>query len=487
VRGFSEQTCLAMNSKSKLSTIPSIDRLLASAEASELVARFGHTIVVEHLRQATNEVRSELLSGPHELAGATSQAEDTAAAIVAGARCALETLFAPSLKPVFNLTGTVLHTNLGRAPMPEVALDAMRAAAGAVNVEMTLASGKRGDRDDHLEPWLTRLTGAQAATVVNNNAAAVLLTLNSLANRKQVPVSRGELIEIGGAFRVPDIMSRAGCKLIEVGTTNRTHPQDFAAAIGPRTAALMKVHTSNFAVVGFTAEVGTSALAAIAKPHGIPVIEDLGSGSLVDLSRFGLPHEPTAAEAISAGADVVTFSGDKLLGGPQCGIIVGRKDLIAKIKKNPLKRALRVDKVTIAALAALLPLHADLDKLAHNIPTLRLLQRKQEDIRDAAQRLAPAIAAWAGKRATVDIVDCDSQVGSGAMPLERLPSAAVRVQPLSARRQRSQALRAMATELRLAAIPVVCRTQDDCLIFDLRCIESAAEGTLIAQFENLAG
>ena len=470
-----------MSTPNSAATIPSIDRLLARPEVNALVQRFGRALTLQTLREQADELRAELVAG-----ASTGGTSDPAALIAARAGERIEALVAPSLKRVINLTGTVLHTNLGRAPMPEIALDAMREAAGAVNVEMTLSTGKRGDRDDHLEGWLTRLSGAKAATVVNNNAAAVLLTLNSLGLRKEVPVSRGELIEIGGAFRIPDIMSRAGCKLVEVGTTNRTHPRDFEAAINSRTGLLMKVHTSNFVVQGFTASVDTPALASIAHAHNLPVVEDLGSGSLVDLTPFGLPAEPTAAAAIAGGADIVTFSGDKLMGGPQCGIIVGRADLIARIKKNPLKRALRVDKVTIAALAALLPLHANPEQLATHVPTLRLLSRSVDSIRETAARISPAVAKWAGGGADVRVEPCESQVGSGAMPLTRLPSCAVVIEPLGRRRERARQVRALAARLRQLAVPVIGRTQDDTLVLDLRCLEAHAEAELIAQLCSLA-
>lgn len=290
---------------------------------ARLCAIHGRPVVLEAIRERLDHWRQQ--SEPFNDTDFATAVERSVLATVA-----------PSLRPVFNLTGTVLHTNLGRAPLPQEAIEAMVAvASGASNLEYDLGRGKRGDRDDHVEAWICRLTGAEAATVVNNNAAAVLLVLNSLARRKEVIVSRGELIEIGGAFRLPDIMARAGCKLHEVGTTNRTHPHDFENGINTRTGLLMKAHTSNYRVEGFTAEVAEADLAAIAHDHRIPLAVDLGSGSLLDMTALGLPAEPTVRETLEKGADVVTFSGDKLLGGPQAGIIAGRADMISKIRRNP--------------------------------------------------------------------------------------------------------------------------------------------------------
>ena len=458
-------------------SVPSVDRVLNMKGVAALGEIHGRAPVTEAVRAVIDESRAAIgADGAAALAGL----EESALTARIGAR--LEDAAAPSLKPVFNLTGTVLHTNLGRAPLPAEAIAAMTDAAGAANLEYDLGNGKRGDRDSHLEALLAELTGAEAATVVNNNAAAVLLVLNSLAMRKEVPVSRGELIEIGGAFRIPDIMSRAGAKLVEVGTTNRTHLKDYAEAIGPKTAALMKVHTSNYSVEGFTKSVSGKELAMLARDHDLPLIEDLGSGTLVDLARFGLPHEPTAAETVAAGVDVVTFSGDKLLGGPQAGLIVGRRDLIQRIKKNPMKRALRLDKVTIAALAAVLRLYRDPDRLAQRVPTLRLLARPEAHIRAAAERLTAPVAAALGDGFDVSVMACQSQIGSGSQPVERLPSAGLAIQP--AGKRKGAALGRLGDIFRGLPIPVIGRVHEDAFILDLRCLED--EAGFLAQLSELS-
>ena len=432
--------------------------------------------MLEAVRSALDEARTAVAAG-----NAVDRAE-----LEATVATRIRTIAAPSLIPMFNLTGTVLHTNLGRAPLPEAAIASMAAVArGASNLEFDLATGRRGDRHRHVEPRLCRLTAADAAIVVNNNAAAVLLVLDTLAKRKEVPVSRGELIEIGGAFRMPDIMKRAGAKLVEVGTTNRTHLRDYEAAIGPRTALLMKVHTSNYSVEGFTAAVNERDLAGVARSHNLPLVSDLGSGSLVDMTAYGLPPEPTVRATLAGGVDLVTFSGDKLLGGPQAGIIAGRADLVARLKRNPLMRALRPDKITLAALQSVLALYENPSRLADTLPSLRLLGRPCAEIDAQARRIRPALATRLGDDWTVEVVRCRSQIGSGALPVDRLPSAGLRCAPASgAKRGRSSKLQALAAALRALPAPVIGRVHDGALTLDLRCLDD--EAGFLVQLERLA-
>ncbi len=449
-----------------LAAIPSVDRLLQEPRVRERVAELGHELVTAELRAVLEQQRGDLRARNSEVVSLDELVEKLMLRLQAATRA--------SLRRVFNLTGTVLHTNLGRALLPPAAAEAARAASvDACTLEFDLAEGKRGDRDEHLEALICRLTGAEAATVVNNNAAAVLLALNTVAKGKEVLVSRGELVEIGGSFRIPEIVESAGCRLREVGTTNRTHLRDFERAIDAHTAALLKVHTSNYAVVGFVASPEEAELARLAHAKGLPYVTDLGSGSLVDLEKWGLPREPTVAQALSAGADLVTFSGDKLLGGPQAGILAGSRELIGRVRANPLKRALRVDKGRIAALEAVLRLYLDPQRLAQRLPTLRLLTRNPREIEHLAQRLEPALQAFCGAAFVADVAPCSSQIGSGSLPVERLPSAALRVR-LADDRASSEKLQQLVSALRELPVPVIGRVHAGALWLDLRCLEDEA-------------
>ena len=462
---------------SVFASLPSVERLLRSQEADRLIAEFGRPAVTASIRHVLGDIRAAL--------SANGESESiTEISIMESVSSQIQKDAAPSLRPVFNLTGTVLHTNLGRAALPEEAIAAVAMAArGASNLEYDLAAGRRGDRDSHVEQQLCSLTGAEAATVVNNNAAAVLLVLNTLAYRKEVPVSRGELIEIGGSFRMPDIMAASACRLREVGTTNRTHLSDYEGAIGPKTGLVMKVHTSNYSIEGFTASVPEAELARLCQERGVPFAVDLGSGTLPDLRTFGLPHEPTPAESVAAGADLVTFSGDKLLGGPQAGIIIGRADLVKKIKRNPMKRALRPGKMTIAALSAVLRMYANPERLAERLPTLRALARSSESIRDSAERARAPVAAKLHDLASVELVECDSQVGSGALPTQTIPSAGLAIRPSTGKRGSGAALERLAAAFRNLPVPVIGRLQDGALILDFRCLED--EEAFLAQLPGL--
>ncbi|CDM62041.1 MULTISPECIES: L-seryl-tRNA(Sec) selenium transferase [Rhizobium] len=449
-----------MDASANLREISSVDQILKTAPAGAAIECFGRIAVTQAIRAILCETREKVRQGKD----VPSREE-----IAAAAFSRLDANDRPMLRSVFNLTGTVLHTNLGRAILAEAAVDAAAAAMReAVALEFDLNNGKRGERDDHLRALICELTGAEDATVVNNNAAAVLLVLNSLAADREAIVSRGELIEIGGAFRMPDIMERAGVRLVEVGTTNRTHARDYRDAIGPDTGLILKVHTSNYRIEGFTKEVGARELSGIAHDKGVPLINDLGSGTLVDLVRFGLAYEPTVREAICEGADVVTFSGDKLLGGPQAGFIVGRRTLIETINKNPMKRALRVDKIRLAALEATLKLYRDPERLGERLPVMRLLTRSQLEIKTQAERLAPVVKGLLKAAVHVSVVACESQIGSGALPLSCVPSAGLALTPIEGS---GSALAELTSSFRRLPIPVIGRIERGSLVLDLRCLE----------------
>ena len=447
--------------------LPALDRLLRLPACAALVDAHGHTLVANEARALLATLRAQALAG--DLALGQIGADALAGALAERLQRRLQ----PAMRAVLNLTGTVIHTNLGRALLPQAALAHIQAMmASPNNLEYDLASGSRGDRDSIVEGLLCELTGAEAATVVNNNAAAVLLTLAALAPGKEVIVSRGELVEIGGAFRMPDVMASAGARLVEVGTTNRTHAQDYERAIGEHTALLMKVHTSNYAVQGFTSAVDEARLAPIAHARGLPLATDLGSGALIDMSAYGLPPEPTPQQMLAAGCDLVTFSGDKLLGGPQAGLIVGRKDLLTRIRKHPMKRALRMSKLPLAALEATLRLYLRPERLAQDLPTLRLLTRPLADITATAQAVLPALQAALAPRYQVQPVALQGQIGSGSLPVERLASSGLAIAPVDAKCV-GRALAQLAEALRALPLPVIGRVQDDRLLLDMRCLEDA--------------
>lgn len=449
------------------SQLPAIDRLLREPAIEPLVAQHGQTLIGELLRRLQAQARDAIKQQQRLPAWCGDWPQALRAELARQQR--------PALLPVFNLSGTVLHTNLGRALLAQPVKDAVSAVMGeAVTLEYDLDGAGRGHRDRAVASLLCRLTGAEDACIVNNNAAAVLLMLAAIAPGKEVVVSRGELVEIGGAFRIPDVMRQAGCQLVEVGTTNRTHLKDYRQAISEQTGLLMKVHTSNYSIQGFTAAVDEAELAQLGAEQGVPTATDLGSGSLIDMAQYGLPAEPMPQRLLAAGVDLVTFSGDKLLGGPQAGIIVGKKALIARLQQHPLKRALRVGKLTLAALEATLRLYLQPEKLAEQLPTLRLLIRPQQEMQQAAERLLAALR----PRFTADFdlraEPCWSQIGSGSLPVDRLPSYALTFTP---RDGRGATLEALAERWRRLPQPVIGRLGDGRLWLDLRCLEY--EGALI--------
>ncbi len=437
--------------------LPAVYELLEHPRLAAARASVDHALLVAEIQACLGREREALRAGRIARVPSTPQlVEEVASAVAAWS--------APRVKPVLNLTGTLLHTNLGRAPLSAGAVRAMTQAAGTVNLEYDLEAGRRGDRDTLVEELLCRLTGAEAATVVNNNAAAVYLALNTLASRKRVAVSRGELVEIGDSFRMPDIVVKSGCRLMEVGTTNRTHLQDYAQAIDEGAKLLLKVHTSNYRIRGFTKEVPLGKLVELGRRHAVPVVADLGSGALVDLARYGLPGEPTVQESVRAGADIVTFSGDKLLGGPQAGFIVGRSEWIRRIKRNPVKRALRCDKLRLAALEATLQAYLSPASLAQTLPAYRMIGRSVEEIDDLARRMHPHVESWAGERARVEVISGESQVGSGSLPEAVLPTRLIALAPRAGDAEK------LARALRRLTPPVIGRVHAGRVLLDLRAL-----------------
>ncbi|MBN2645501.1 MAG: L-seryl-tRNA(Sec) selenium transferase [Desulfuromonadaceae bacterium] len=449
-----------------LKELPAIDRLLTQPELDQVSA--PHCLMVEAAQESVAAARQRIL----EAQGTPANVD--LAAIIADTRKRLSNKLRPSLREVINATGTLLHTNLGRAPLSEAALQAIDATARSYsNLELDLESGKRGHRYSHIDQLLCRLTGAEAAAVVNNNAGAVLLALTALAKGREAIVSRGELVEIGGAFRVPDVMAAGGVLLREIGTTNKTHLRDYSEAITDETGLLLKVHTSNYRIVGFTESVSAATLVELGQQHRIPVMEDLGSGMLFDLSPFGLPREPTVREGVEAGIDVLTFSGDKLLGGPQAGLIVGKKWAIDKIRHHPLARALRIDKLTLAALETTLSHYLDQQQAIDTVPVLRMLNMSAEEVKQRTARLADQLASQLQQHATVIRIEEAACVGGGALPLTTLPGQAIAIEP------HQLSVDNLSYLLRTGDPALVLRIQDNRLILNLRTVFPSQEQPLI--------
>ena len=439
------------------SIIPGVDRVLNDRAIQVLSEGCGTSVLTDIIRQAIDRVRGMMRDG--EVVGASREA--LTEWIVADVQDQLADSLAPNLRRVVNATGVILHTNLGRAPLPDVAVKHIADIAGSYsNLELDLDTGQRGSRTTLVEKLLCELTGAEAAAIANNNAAAVLLTLNTLAGGKEAIVSRGQLVEIGGSFRIPDIMARSGAQLVEVGTTNRTHLSDYEAALTENTGVMLAVHPSNYKVMGFTSEVALEDMVALGRRRGVPVAHDLGGGVLVNLRDYGLPYEPLVSDSITAGADVVMFSGDKVLGGPQCGIIVGKQNVVEQIRKNPLMRALRCGKLTYAALEATLKLFLNPEVLTREHPTLRMLTEPVTTLEQRGRRLLQAIGELEGF--TCELVDSHAQTGSGALPLENIPSVAVAIA--------GGDILSLSNKLRRHDPPVICYVRDNRLFLDLRTI-----------------
>ena len=462
----------AINQQQALRQIPSLETLLISEQFQPLLKNYDRELVVENLRVTLEEIRSEIRAGQIDTNKLTP--ENLAERVMNQ----LQQKFSARLVRVINVTGTITHTNLGRALLSEEACLALtNCAQHYVNLEYDVKSGRRGHRDNITEPLFQQLTGCEASTVVNNNAAAVLLSLNTLAQGGEVIVSRGELIEIGGAFRIPDVMEASGAILKEVGTTNRTHLSDYERAINENTALLLKVHPSNYRIEGFTSSPEMAEIVELGHKHGIPTMEDLGSGSLIDLAKYGLPHEPIVKERIKAGVDIVTFSGDKLLGGPQSGIIIGKKEFIAKIRRNPLMRAMRVGKLTIAALEATLRLYLNESTLTEKLPMLRFYTRPFEEVRQLAEQLAVKLSQIFGDVIEVSTKESHSQIGSGSLPVETIKSMSVVFT------SQTISIEKLAQQFRNHEVPIIGRVSEGKFIMDMR---SATEED-IGEIKQAAG
>ena len=456
-----------------LRKLPSIDSLLQTGEVKPLIQLYSRDLVVKAARSVLQELRVEILAG--ELEAEIDKAISTKK-ILERVEKSLRNKFSPSLKQAVNATGVILHTGLGRAVLSEAARNAINSVIeGYTTLAIDQSSGRRGHRDVHLNAILCELSGAEAAVVVNNNAAATMLILNTLAQGKEVIVSRGQLVEIGGSFRMPDVMRTSGAILKEVGTTNKTHLRDYTAAISEVTGAIMRVHHSNYRILGFSSEPSIEEMAELAHEHNLPLIDDLGSGALVDMQEFGLETEPLVRNSMQAGVDVACFSGDKLIGGPQAGVIVGKSEVVKKIGKNPLMRAFRVGKITIAGLEATLRLFLNPEKLTINHPVYRMFAANLEDIRKRAEEVYTGIKSEISKGAELALIEGRSQVGSGSAPVETIPTILLQVKPESGSAER------LARSLRHSNPPIFTRVHKDAVLFDFRTIQPG-EGPLIADF-----
>lgn len=452
---------------SQFRNLPSVDQVLSLDAIRRLAEDHPHDLLVGLVRESLDDARASIAGGK------VCPATDDIAAAVANA---LRRIEEPSLRPVINATGVLLHTNLGRAPLSREAIAAIGlASAGYANLEFDLTTGRRGSRHVHLEDLLCRLSGASAAMVVNNNAAAVLLGLSALARRKEIVVSRGQAVEIGGSFRIPDVMRQSGAKLVEVGTTNRTYLADYEGAVTERTAALMRVHSSNFRLIGFVHEATLEELVDVGRRHDIPVLDDLGSGCLLDTTAFGLDPEPTVQQSVAAGAGLVFFSGDKLIGGPQAGIIVGDKHLVDRLKKHPLARALRIDKTCLIALSVTL-IHYLRGEATEKIPVWRMIAAPLVDIDRRA-------AEWTAASESASVIDGESMVGGGSLPGGTLPTRLVSLVPSKRKRGGVQAL---AAALRQQSPPIIGRIDDDAVLLDPRSVLPEEDPVVIRALRNLA-
>lgn len=457
-------------------SIPKVDVLLANEKVQMLIETYSRETVMESIHLEMNRLRAYIAKCEDE-----EEAKRQIEALTEKIERTVSAMHTPNMRMVMNGTGTILHTNLGRAPIsPEHMKRVTAIATGYSNLEYNLEAGRRGERYSHFEELLCKITGAEAAMAVNNNAASVMLILSSLAKGGEVIVSRGELVEIGGKFRIPDVMEQSGASLVEVGTTNKTHYDDYEDAITEETKALLKVHTSNYRIVGFTDTVGIDELIPLAKEHDLPVVEDLGSGVLIDLERYGLTHEPTVQESIAKGADVVCFSGDKLLGGPQAGIIIGKKKYIDMMKKNQLTRALRIDKFTAAALELVLQEYLSEEQAVQHIPVLRMITEPLDEVARRARSLARTIRST-DLPAKVDVVSCESQIGGGSLPMERIPSMAVAIHP------KHESVAALEDQMRHLTVPMIPRTVNDTIMLDVRTVETEDFKLIAAELQELLG